>query len=224
MSNQPHFVDMKGKKVGWLRVLKRGKDRRRRNGKNCVVWICRCRCSKVFGALGIHLRSGRTTSCGCKRELMLPRSRITHGRSRTTEYRSWAMMRQRCGNRKNGSFKDYGGRGIKVCKRWIKFENFLRDMGLKPGPGYSIDRKNSNRGYRPSNCRWATKGTQSLNKRNVRILRLGKTKLTAREWAKVLGICHRTILNRINKMGWSIKKALTTKARSRHTRKTASIP
>jgi hypothetical protein len=89
---------------------------------------------------------------------------ITHNKWGTTEYWSWAMMKQRCLNPKNTSYSYYGGRGIDICERWLKFENFIEDMGPKPSPSHSIDRIDSNGNYESSNCRWATKLEQSLNR------------------------------------------------------------
>lgn len=82
----------------------------------------------------------------------------------TPEYRSWQMMKNRCLNSRAGDFRYYGGRGITVCERWLKFENFLADMGRKPSPKLTLDRKNVNKNYCKSNCRWASRATQSQNR------------------------------------------------------------
>jgi hypothetical protein len=78
---------------------------------------------------------------------------------------TWKGMRQRCGNKNNTSYKNYGGRGISICKRWESYENFIKDMGPKPSPRHSIDRINVNGNYEPSNCRWATPSQQTKNRR-----------------------------------------------------------
>ncbi len=85
-------------------------------------------------------------------------------KSPSAEYRVWSAMKYRCSNPTGGQFKNYGGRGIRVCHRWLKFENFLEDMGPRP-KGMSIDRINNNQGYYPSNCRWATMSQQARNSR-----------------------------------------------------------
>lgn len=92
----------------------------------------------------------------------------THGRWGTPEYRAWDGMKQRCGNPNYHRFDEYGGRGIKVCDRWLKFENFLADMGEKPRDGqrWSIDRIDNDGNYEPGNCRWATVSTQNRNRPN----------------------------------------------------------
>jgi len=106
---------------------------------------------------------GKTRSCGCLRN----EQQFKHGRCETLVYRIWAEMLQRCNNHKSPSFKDYGGRGIKVCERWHSFANFYTDMGDKPA-GLSIDRADNDGNYEPGNCRWADAKTQATNCRKRR--------------------------------------------------------
>lgn len=84
------------------------------------------------------------------------------------EYYSWMSMKSRCTNPNRENWMRYGGRGITVCERWMKFSNFLEDMGLRPGPKYSIDRIDPDGNYEPGNCRWATSAEQAMNKRRQR--------------------------------------------------------
>lgn len=91
-------------------------------------------------------------------------------------YRSWAMMKNRCLNPNAMDFAYYGGRGIRVCRSWLKFKNFLADMGSRPD-GTTLDRKNNNKGYTPKNCRWATKQEQSRNRRDVKLSLFLATKI-----------------------------------------------
>ena len=91
---------------------------------------------------------------------------ITHGKTYSPEYAIWCHMKSRCGNSNHKDYKYYGGRGIKVCKRWLdSFENFFADMELRPSPKHSIDRINNNGNYKPSNCRWVTMDIQARNRR-----------------------------------------------------------
>lgn len=99
--------------------------------------------------------------CTCRRHLGWHRS---HGMTRTPTFRTWTMMIQRCTNPKQDNFRHYGGRGIRVCDRWLSFESFLEDMGIRPD-GKTLDRRDANGDYTPENCRWATKSEQMLNKR-----------------------------------------------------------
>lgn len=134
----------------------------------------------------------------------------THGMSATLIHRAWSGMLTRCTNKNTGSYHRYGGRGIKVCKRWLKFENFLADMGEKP-TGLSLDRIDNNKGYYPSNCRWATTKEQNNNRRsNVYITFQGRT-MTAAQWAAEKGMSRTTLWWRLNYYKWSVEKALNTK-------------
>jgi hypothetical protein len=126
----------------------------------------------------------------------------------TPEYRCWSRMIQRCTNLKHSSYYNYGGRGITVCKRWLKFKNFIADMGIRPTPKHSIERKDNSKGYQPSNCKWATRFEQHRNmRRNRWITFQGKT-LCLRDWEKLLGFGSMTIKSRLER-GWSVEEALT---------------
>jgi len=133
----------------------------RKNGKkfkNTVLCICICG-NKNTITWG-DLKSGKSKSCGCLHLEIVKR----HDLSKTSEYGAWRDMLQRCNNPKNAWYDSYGGRGIKVCERWHKFENFIADMGFKKDRTLSIDRINNDDNYYPENCRWATKLEQILNR------------------------------------------------------------
>lgn len=141
-------------------------------------------------------------------------TQIVHGHcrvrnKRTRTYLTWDNMLQRCRNPRNTWYKNYGGRGIKVCERWSKFENFLADMGERP-PGRTIDRKDNDGDYEPDNCRWATKKEQSNNHRRNRYLTCydgPKGTKTLTEWAAISGRHYTTILHAL-KRGWTHKEAV----------------
>lgn len=133
--------------------------------------VCRCDCGTERTFRTSHLRSGLTRSCGClKRETSEVNGRRNkrHGAAsaRTPTYSSWKAMRTRCLDENADAFARYGGQGIRICDRWSLFENFLADMGERPG-GTSLDRINGNGHYEPSNCRWATNRTQTRNRKNT---------------------------------------------------------
>lgn len=148
------LVNITGQRFGRLVVLERS------HSLGSVSWKCQCDCGNVRVVDSQNLRRGASKSCGCSYQ--------THGEAgsnRTVEYQCWNDMIQRCTNPNNGSWKDYGGRGITVCERWrTDYRNFRDDMGPRP-EGLTLDRENVNGNYEPSNCRWATDEIQANNKR-----------------------------------------------------------
>lgn len=166
----------------------------------CNYWVCACDCGKKVSVNTRDLMNGHTQSCKCLHK--------THGLTGQRPYRIWRHILNRCENPKTKHYDRYGGRGITVCERWQRFENFLADMGL-PFEGATIDRINNDDGYYKENCRWATMKEQISNtKRNIWIAYNGERK-TLRQWAEVTGVNHCTLRGRL-KSGWDIGKALST--------------
>lgn len=167
------------------------------------LWECSCDCGIAVTVLGNSLQSGATQSCGCLRAEIVKTASIKHGDThfnlpKTREYHSWDAMKQRVTNPKARQFKNYGGRGVSICDRWMNsYSNFLKDMGRCP-KGCSLDRINNSGNYEPGNCRWATHIQQGGNKRTCRyITRDGKT-MCASAWSRETGIGRMTILRRLN--------------------------
>lgn len=179
------------------------------NGK----WICVCSCGGRVTVKTGNLRSGNTKSCGCYQKDRVTESLTTHGMTGTKVYAAWASMIQRCTNPKNPGWKDYGGRGIKVCERWMNFENFYADMGDLPFDGAEIERKDNDGGYCKENCIWATHKEECNNRRSShKITFQGRTQ-TARQWEEELGFPLKILHNRIKVQKWSEEKAITTPIR-----------
>lgn len=131
-----------------------------------------------------------------------------HGLGKTKTYYSWIEMKRRCLDPNNYNYQNYGGRGIRVCKRWMKFTNFLDDMGMRPD-GKSLDRINGKRGYSKRNCRWATSREQIINRSITRWIAFRGETLCLADWALRTGLTSARIAQRIDEQKWSIKDALT---------------
>lgn len=144
----------------------------------------------------------------------------SHGRSgKDPVYRIWANIKQRCTNPNHPRYADYGGRGITLCKRWLgSFEAFLADMGERPSPDHSVDRKNNNRGYSPSNCRWATYTEQARNSRKCVGVKIGKETKPIAAWCEHFGVQYATVKKR-RQAGWTLQDALTKPTETKHRRK-----
>jgi hypothetical protein len=134
-----------------------------------VLWLCQCDCGEQSTPLGSHLIMGIIHSCGCERGLRRHGIPPSYRYKRHPLYHTWLNMRDRCNNQNYKQFKDYGGRGIKVCKRWDRFENFLADImssiGRRP-PNHVLDRINNDGNYKPGNVRWATYLVSNNNRRD----------------------------------------------------------
>lgn len=126
---------------------------------------CSCACGRETEVMCKNLLAGGTKSCGCYGRQLDRVRRVTHGKSRTPTWWSYRAMLTRCTNPRQSNWRNYGGRGVRVCQRWLEgFENFLADMGERPA-GRTLDRIDTDGNYEPSNCRWATNAEQRANKR-----------------------------------------------------------
>lgn len=177
--------------------------------------VCQCDCGTRKDVCDASLLYGRTTSCGCYRKEQARAATTTHGRTtsdgkRTKEYSAWLAMRARCEDERSETYRNYGGRGIFVCKRWMGktgFASFYADMGPRPEGG-TLDRIDTNGNYTPDNCRWVTRKVQQNNRRcNRRLTHNGET-MTITQWASRVGISQQGLGNRL-KRGWSLSQALS---------------
>ncbi|MBT2759868.1 hypothetical protein J7E85_01210 [Paenibacillus sp. ISL-20] len=144
-----------------------------KNKKNGAMWLCECDCGNNKVIWGSDLIRGQTTSCGCLNKERVKAKVTKHGHNKggnkiSSEYRAWNNMIQRCSNPKNNQYKNYGGRGITVCREWLEsFQEFFNDMGKKPSAIYSLDRIDVNGNYGPNNCKWSTPKEQARNRRST---------------------------------------------------------
>lgn len=166
-------ADITGERFGRLVVIRQSKTI-----NNRAMWRCRCVCGSIGVFQGQRLRKGKTRSCGCLQREEVAARQLKHGATRIgirwPEYGIWRAMINRCYRRRTMNFRNYGGRGISVCRRWrygtsqkSGFECFIKDMGRRPSAIHSIDRRNNDGNYEPKNCRWATLKQQANNRRNV---------------------------------------------------------
>jgi len=203
------FIDLTGQRFGRLTVLKRQAN----NKHNSEMWLCQCDCGNKKVIIGFDLKRGHTKSCGClKKEGSLPTHGHTAGGKESKTYITWNHMLDRCKNKNVVNYKDYGGRGISVCDRWLRFENFYADMGDKP-EGLTLERIDNDGNYEPSNCKWATRIEQANNTRFNVFIEYDGQRLTIAQWARKIGMNYFTLHNRIRDYGWPIKKALTEPTR-----------
>lgn len=206
-------LSLTGQKFGRLVVIKQAGKNKHGN----YQWSCLCDCGKEKIVSGGHLRRGDTKSCGCLSKEKTIERQTKHGHKRkykrSKTYSVWTSMIQRCNNTNHQHYKNYGGRGIAVCKRWKKFDNFLEDMG-EVSAGLQIDRTDNNGNYCKSNCRWVTQKQNSRNRRSNRLIKHnGKTQcLTV--WAEEFNISVCLLFDRLRN-GWSMEKSLTTPIRGK---------
>lgn len=190
-----------GKRFGRLVVVGLSSIDNHRHKK----YECKCDCGNTSFVFGTSLKSGDTKSCGCILRI--------HNLSKSPIYKVWKTMIQRCENRNNHKYPNYGGRGISVCDRWHSFENFYEDMG-DPPEGMSIDRIDNDGNYTPSNCRWATSKEQANHTRRNRMIEYQGENKPLQQWADEFGVKRELIARRLNR-GWAIREALTKPSRVR---------
>ena len=200
--------NLRGRTFGTLTVLefdiKSSPERTR--------WVCRCACGEVKSVMTQNLLKGDVQSCG--RGMCHPNAKHGGRINRDPEYSAWCSIKQRCYSPTCPNFARWGGRGIKMCDQWLNnYEQFLADVGRKPSPDHTLDRRNNDGNYEPGNVRWVTATVQQNNKRTNRIVEFNGRKQSVGMWATEMGVHRNLILRRLNK-GWSVQRAITEKPRT----------
>jgi hypothetical protein len=195
--------DLTAVRFDHLRVIKRVENAQ----DGSAVWECKCDCGESRTIRGTALRAGRHKSCGCMSPKFKANDPRNAGYSHLREYRIWRGMVDRCSDLTGKKSHLYAAKGIRVCERWNTFPDFLADMGKCP-KGFTIERIDGNRGYEPSNCKWASRVEQANNTTRNVMLEFKGRRQTISQWATELAIKSNTIVYRIRR-GWSIERALS---------------
>jgi hypothetical protein len=212
------YVDLTGKTFGRLTCINMvGRDSQRR-----ALWLCKCACGNETTVVSTSLTGRKTKSCGCLHKDLTRERTTTHSLSIDANgktprlYSIWRNMKQRCNNPNAAKFEKYGGRGIKVCEEWMDYMNF-HNWAIANGyaDGLTLDRKDNNSNYQPSNCRWVSVAQQNLNKSNQRLITFNGETRTILEWSNLLGMKYSTLKCRLDDYGWAIEKAFKTPVRRR---------
>jgi hypothetical protein len=203
----PKFINLIGQKFNKLVATKyMGQNKFAKS-----LWLCKCDCGNQKIILGDNLIRKETKSCGCLRIEMAFKKNLKHGHSKrgkhSKTYNIWQSMIQRCTNLKCSNYKNYGGRGIKVSKRWMKFENFLADIGECP-INKSLDRIKNNKGYYPKNCKLSTSKEQNRNKRTNVFIKINGTNLCLEDCLKKYDIAKTTFYRSLRKYKKSIEETM----------------
>lgn len=209
MHSPANFINLSGKRFGRLVVI----DRLPSIPPNYVVrWTCRCDCGKITSTRSKTLRNGSSKSCGCLLREIIGNIKRTHGMTDSREYRAWCHAKGRCNAPNDKGYIHYGGRGIAMSPEWSRsFETFLSDMGKCPD-GLTLERKDVNRGYERENCVWATRSTQSNNRRSNIIVSFNGEQLTLANCARKAGVKYWS-LYQLMMRGSTLEESLTRAAR-----------
>lgn len=202
-------INLAGRKFGKLLVLS---EHRQRVGKmqSKTQWLCRCVCGLEKWIDSQQLTDGKTKTCN--RYPCTKRGGMRDYRA----YGVWRSIKERCLTKTVPQFASYGGRGIKICPRWLNFWDFLADMGEQP-IGASIHRIDNDGHYGPHNCKWSNPTEQARNRRSSRLVEYQGQKFCLAEWAERLSVSHSLLRNRLYR-GWPVEKLFTLPKQIHHSR------
>ena len=204
----PKAIDLTGQQFHFLTAIRRAEN----SAEGKARWVCRCVCGKEVTVAAADLKKKKTStkSCGCMRSKLLGEARTTHGMSHHPAWGVWHSMKQRCLDPNHRAYHNYGGRGIKVCERWLEsFENFWADMGSTWQKGLDLDRIDNNGNYSPENCRWTTRRENVLNQRRTAFIDTPQGRLPISVASEMTGIGATTLYYR-KTHGWPKESMLAT--------------
>ena len=197
-----------GDKFGKLTIIREVEPNITPCGTKQRKFLCKCECGNEVVRIMQTLLRGAKTSCGCDTSSYI--QKYFNKESKSFLYSTWIGIRQRCNNPNNSSYKNYGGRGVSICKEWnddfLAFQKWSKENGAQVG--LQIDRIDVNGNYEPSNCRWVDTITQANNKRSNRVIEYRGEKHTVMEWSRKTGVKESVIRSRIDKYGCTIGQAL----------------
>lgn len=198
--------ELDNQKFGRLVVVRRHPENSKHGN---AQWECLCECGNTKIVVTGSLMKGVTRSCGCLQKETIKEIATIHGNYLLPEYDVWNGIRHRCYNKKHRGYPRYGGRGIGMCDEWKEsFEAFYRDMGSRPSPEHSIDRRNNDMGYSKDNCHWATKLEQANNRSsNITYEYRGEVK-SLKDWCRYLNLDYNIVRYRIGKYAWTFEEAI----------------
>ncbi len=223
MSNRYNIIP--GQVFNSLTVIKEVEPHVTPGGTKKRRALCLCICGKEQTFWYCEIKKGGTKSCGCKKGEYVTQNKTEHGLCKSEVYQSWTAMCTRCNNPNSVKYKNYGGRGIKICDEWLKFENFYADMGHPPetkGYRYTIERIDVDGDYAPENCKWVSAKEQAHNKtNNVKVVVNGIEKNLLDVYDDYVAknpnstLKYKTIVSRIKTYGWSVEKAFSTEVKKK---------
>lgn len=199
------LIDLTGKRFGLLTVIEREPNA----AHGIAVWRCKCDCGQYTSVRGNNLKSGAVKSCGCLRHATAKNK--THGMSKTHLYRVWAGVKRRCYYKKDVAYKNYGGRGIKMCDEWRNSSEQFIKWAVASGyrEGLTIERIDNDGDYCPNNCTWVPLNEQANNRRMCLQFEHDGRTLNLAQWCKELGLNYSRTHNRIYKLKWPFEKAIS---------------
>lgn len=205
------MMDRSGKRYGRLVALEPSEVRRYKSGHTEVIWRCQCDCGNETNVSSGRLASGMTRSCGCLRKDTNVERNTTHAMSRTKLYRVWGSIKDRCYRQSCAGYKNYGARGIEMDIGWKNDFTTFHDWAMANGyaDGLTIERKDVNGNYEPSNCEFIPKSLQSKNRRNCHYISYNGETKTLSEWSRQYHIDRECLRNKEKQLG-SGEEALKT--------------